>query len=41
MFNPFWRAKLHPFRPSEAANVLNKAGNSDAAELAKTPNLPL
>ncbi|WP_049805225.1 pilus assembly protein TadG-related protein [Stigmatella aurantiaca] len=41
MFNPFWRAKLHPFTPNEAENVLNKAGNSDAAELASTPKMPL
>ncbi|SEU31767.1 pilus assembly protein TadG-related protein [Stigmatella erecta] len=41
MFNPFWRAKLHPFTPEEAANVLNEAGNSDAAEMASTPRMPL
>jgi hypothetical protein len=41
MFNPFWRAKLHPFTSQEAANVLNQAGNSDAAELASTPQMPL
>jgi predicted transposase YbfD/YdcC len=41
MFNPFWRAKLHPFTAKEAENVLNQAGNSDAAELAATPKMPL
>ncbi|MDC0711809.1 pilus assembly protein TadG-related protein [Stigmatella sp. ncwal1] len=41
MFNPFWRAKLHPFTPKEAENVLNEAGNSDAAQLAATPKMPL
>jgi HAMP domain-containing protein len=41
MFNPFWRAKLHPFTPQQAALVLGAAGNTDAAQLAATPNLPL
>ncbi len=41
MFNPFWRAKLHPFTAQEAAEVLTAAGQSDAAQLAATPNLPL
>jgi hypothetical protein len=41
LFSPFWRAKLHPFRPVEAARVLESAGNTDAAELARTRGLPL
>ncbi|WP_225413443.1 pilus assembly protein TadG-related protein [Stigmatella hybrida] len=42
LFGPFWRAKLHPFSSgSEAANVLQKAGNSDSAEMASAPNMPL
>ncbi|WP_245768491.1 pilus assembly protein TadG-related protein [Stigmatella aurantiaca] len=42
LFGPFWRAKLHPFASgSEAANVLQKAGNSDSAEMANAPNIPL
>jgi hypothetical protein len=41
MFNPFWRAKLHPFTGTEASTVLGAAGNTDAAQLALTPNLPL
>lgn len=41
LFNPFWRAKLHPFSPAEAALVLDKAGNPDAARLAATERLAL
>lgn len=41
MFNPFWRAKLHPFTPREAAEVLNAAGQSDAAQLSAVPGLAL
>jgi HAMP domain-containing protein len=41
MFNPFWRAKLHPMTSQRAASVLTAAGNTDAAQLAATPNLPL
>lgn len=41
MFNPFWRAKLHPFRPAEAANVLQQAGHDDAADMAVIPKFPL
>lgn len=42
LFGPFWRAKLHPFtNGAEAANVLQKAGNSDSAEMASAPNIPL
>jgi hypothetical protein len=41
MFNPFWRAKLHPMTGQRAAMVLGAAGNTDAAQLAATPNLPL
>jgi hypothetical protein len=40
MFNPFWRAKLHPFRPEEASKVLEQAGSPNA-ELASTPKMPL
>lgn len=42
LFGPYWRAKLHPFRDGEeAAKVLEAAGNSDAAELAKVPGVSL
>ncbi|HZH13873.1 MAG TPA: hypothetical protein VE057_05880 [Archangium sp.] len=42
MFNPFWRAKLHPFTSTQAATVLMAGGNSDAAQLAKmASDLPL
>ncbi|WP_407739829.1 hypothetical protein [Hyalangium sp.] len=41
MFNPFWRAKLHPFTAQEAAEVLTAAGQTDAAQMAAVPNLPL
>ncbi|MCP3139159.1 hypothetical protein [Pyxidicoccus xibeiensis] len=41
MFNPYWRAKLHPFRATEAATVLGAAGNTDAAQLAVTPGVSL
>ncbi|QSQ10827.1 hypothetical protein JY572_20565 [Myxococcus landrumensis] len=36
LFAPFWRAKLHPFTPGEAARVLQEAGNSDAVPIAET-----
>ncbi|MFP2907640.1 TadE/TadG family type IV pilus assembly protein [Pyxidicoccus sp. 3LFB2] len=42
LFGPYWRAKLHPFRDGdEAGRVLEAAGNSDAAELARTPGVSL
>ncbi|WP_164007879.1 TadE/TadG family type IV pilus assembly protein [Pyxidicoccus trucidator] len=42
LFAPYWRAKLHPFRDGdEAGRVLEAAGNSDAAELARTPGVSL
>jgi hypothetical protein len=41
MFNPFWRAKLHPLAPRDAVLVLEAAGNQDAAQLAAAPRLPL
>lgn len=39
MFNPFWRAKLHPFTPTEATMVLGAAGQGDAAQMA--PFIPI
>ncbi|RKG86540.1 hypothetical protein [Corallococcus terminator] len=41
LFNPFWRAKLHPFTAQEAATVLGAAGSADSAQLAATPELSL
>ncbi|MBZ4415127.1 TadE/TadG family type IV pilus assembly protein [Myxococcus sp. RHSTA-1-4] len=41
LFGPYWRAKLHPFKPDEAAKVLDAAGNSDAAEMAQVPGVSL
>jgi hypothetical protein len=41
LFGPYWRAKLHPFKPEEAAKVLEAAGNRDAAELARVPGVSL
>ncbi|HZI09605.1 MAG TPA: hypothetical protein VE153_04380 [Myxococcus sp.] len=41
LFSPYWRAKLHPFTPDEAARVLKAAGNADAAELARVPGVSL
>ena len=41
LFNPYWRVKLHPFSADEAADVLSKAGNSDASELAGAKDLTL
>lgn len=29
-FDPFWRAKLHPFKRDELRQVLNMAGDSNA-----------
>lgn len=34
MFDPFWRAKLHPFKRAELKKVLNLAGDSDGAAVA-------
>jgi hypothetical protein len=33
LFAPYWRAKLHPLTPQQAQQVLNEAGNSDAAQI--------
>jgi len=33
LFAPYWRAKLHPLTPAQAEQVLNTAGNVDAAQL--------
>lgn len=41
LFAPYWRAKLHPLKPEEAAQVLEAAGNTDAAELAQVPGVSL
>ena len=41
LFNPYWRAKLHPFTQEEAAAVLEAAGNTDAARLAAVPGVSL
>jgi hypothetical protein len=41
MFNPYWRAKLHPFTPEQAGEVLDKAGNAPAARMARTPGVSL
>ncbi|MFP2931017.1 hypothetical protein ACLESO_38655, partial [Pyxidicoccus sp. 3LG] len=41
LFNPYWRAKLHPFKPEEAREVLDAAGNSDAAQIATVPEVSL
>ncbi|MCY1081012.1 hypothetical protein [Archangium lansingense] len=42
MFNPFWRAKLHPFTSTQASAVLSAAGNTDAAQIAAAvSDLPL
>ncbi|WP_246357802.1 hypothetical protein [Pyxidicoccus fallax] len=41
LFGPYWRAKLHPFKPEEAAKVLEAAGNTDAAEMAQVPGVSL
>lgn len=41
MFDPYWRAKLHPFSQTEIAKVLALSGNTDAMQLAATmPKLP-
>ncbi|MBX5482922.1 MAG: hypothetical protein IRZ16_13935 [Myxococcaceae bacterium] len=40
MFDPYWRAKLHPFEKTELLEVLGVSGNTDAAQLAATTNLP-
>ncbi|NBD07620.1 MULTISPECIES: hypothetical protein [Corallococcus] len=34
LFNPYWRAKLHPFTAQEATKVLGAAGNSEAGQIA-------
>ena len=34
LFNPFWRAKLHPFKTGEASEILTLAGNMSAADQA-------
>ncbi|RKH08292.1 hypothetical protein D7V97_19965 [Corallococcus sp. CA053C] len=41
LFNPYWRVKLHPFTAQEASEVLENAGNSDAADLAGAKDLTL
>ncbi|RKI68477.1 hypothetical protein D7X55_12410 [Corallococcus sp. AB049A] len=41
LFNPFWRAKLHPFKAEEVAKVLGAAGNADAAQIAVAKDLAL
>ncbi|RJS16511.1 hypothetical protein DRW03_29850 [Corallococcus sp. H22C18031201] len=42
LFNPYWRAKLHPFRDGqEAAKVLGLAGNKDGAMIANVPGVSL
>jgi len=41
LFAPYWRVKLHPFRPDEAKKVLEEAGNSDAAAIAEAPEVSL
>lgn len=35
MFDPFWRAKLHPFVRDELAEVLSTAGDSTGQQIAK------
>lgn len=34
LFNPFWRAKLHPMQPDQATRVLRAAGHVEALPLA-------
>ncbi|SET12022.1 hypothetical protein SAMN05443572_1011158 [Myxococcus fulvus] len=41
LFAPYWRVKLHPFKPDEAKKVLEEAGNSDAAAIAEAPEVSL
>jgi hypothetical protein len=42
LFNPYWRAKLHPFTQAQAVQVLTVAGNTDAAQLVtSSPGLSL
>lgn len=42
LFAPYWRAKLHPLTSQQAEQVLNAAGNSDAAQIvANSPGLSL
>ncbi|HYO57629.1 hypothetical protein [Archangium sp.] len=36
LFNPYWRAKLHPFTQEQAAEVLSAAENTDAAQLVRS-----
>ncbi|WP_257449399.1 TadE/TadG family type IV pilus assembly protein [Archangium lipolyticum] len=36
LFNPYWRAKLHPFTQAEARKVLTAANNTDAAQLVQS-----
>ncbi len=33
MFDPYWRAKLHPFKRNEMVEVLGAAGDTDGAEI--------
>lgn len=42
LFDPYWRVKLHPFKPQEAVKVLGLAGNAGAAVTAAgAQGLPL
>lgn len=42
LFNPYWRAKLHPFTQEEANRVLTAANATDAAQLVQSaPGLSL
>lgn len=40
LFNPYWRAKLHPFKQVDAALVLAAAGQIDWAIVAALPTVP-
>jgi len=41
LFNPYWRAKLHPFKALDAAMVLGAAGQGQWAAVAGVGQVPL
>ncbi|WP_426733115.1 hypothetical protein [Myxococcus faecalis] len=41
LFAPYWRAKLHPFTKGDAQQVLDAAGNSDAAQMSQVDGVAL
>ncbi|NTX09235.1 hypothetical protein HUA74_11775 [Myxococcus sp. CA051A] len=41
LFAPYWRAKLHPYTKGDAQQVLEAAGNSEAAQMSQVEGVAL